>query len=481
MEPLGSGGGPKEDNTTALLVRSTAQEWTKGSILAVDAGVQLGKITRILDDHLPDVKVRPAIVTSGPFKGLALPHASSAANAVHVTGTLVDTYLITHPHLDHISGFVVNTASLTRAKRLAGLPKTIKAFKEHIFNNIIWPNLSDENDGAGLVTYMRLVEGGSPALGNGDDKGYMEICDGLTVKAWSVSHGHCIEKHTHRGSSASLHPVVDAAGVPLIDASPLGRSISSGARSPKHPRNSRMSPHPASNYAAAYSQPTETREETCVYDSSAYFIRDIATGREILVFGDVEPDSISLHPRNQRVWIDAAPKVASGKLGGVFIECSYDDSQEDSMLFGHMAPRHLIMELRILATEVEASKQEQQETKKRKRQSNGDSLDHPNRRHSPRGAARQGSPLPNMQASPVSPLTQCRLPDILPPDNDSIPEKFSTAPLNGVKVVLIHIKEKLNDGPDEGDIILGQLKEYEEEIGLGCEFVISREGQAVFL
>jgi hypothetical protein len=36
-------------------------------------------------------------------------------------------------------------------------------------SQIIWPNLSDENNGAGLVTYMRLVDGGSPAIG-GDGK-----------------------------------------------------------------------------------------------------------------------------------------------------------------------------------------------------------------------------------------------------------------------------------------------------------------------
>ena len=66
------------------------------------------------------------------------------ANAGWITRSLVDTFLITHPHLDHISGFVVNTAGLggTRPKRLAGLPGTVEAFKNHIFNVSLSVNLS---------------------------------------------------------------------------------------------------------------------------------------------------------------------------------------------------------------------------------------------------------------------------------------------------------------------------------------------------
>lgn len=52
--------------------------------------------------------------------------------------------------------------------------------------NVIWPNLSDENNGAGLVTYMRLVEGGSLAIGDGPGRGYVEVCEGLSVKTWSM-------------------------------------------------------------------------------------------------------------------------------------------------------------------------------------------------------------------------------------------------------------------------------------------------------
>lgn len=78
-------------------------------------------------------------------------------------------------------------------------------------------------------------------------------------------------------------------------------------------------------------------------DSSAtYFIRDSATGKELIIFGDVEPDSISSNPRNKRIWQQAAPKIVSGNLSGIFIECSYDDSRDEDMLFGHLSPRYLV-------------------------------------------------------------------------------------------------------------------------------------------
>lgn len=164
--------------------------------MAVDGGVHLSALTCIIADALPSPPptVLPHTLVDGPFAGLPLHYKSAEANATHVAGTLIDTFLVTHPHLDHISGFVVNTASIpgSRLKKLAALPGTIQALKNHIFN-IIWSNLSDENNGAGLLTYLRLVKGGSPALDDSQGRGYLEACDGLLVKTWSVSHGHCIE------------------------------------------------------------------------------------------------------------------------------------------------------------------------------------------------------------------------------------------------------------------------------------------------
>jgi cAMP phosphodiesterase len=487
-----------EDNTTAFLVRSTATGWKKGSVLAVDAGVHLASIVRILENHpsdsSPDHADKPVTLINGPFEGLEIPHSLAKSNAAYITRTLVGTYLITHPHLDHISGFVVNTAALqgSRPKVLAGLPSTIEAFKDHIFNNVIWPNLSDENNGAGLVTYRRLVEGGSPALGQGDDKGYIEICEGLGVKTLSVSHGHCIERHSHRGSNVGLASSPPPYGSPPQTRQRTGSQV---LNPPLFGRSPSVTNIPSLDMRMA-----DVQERICVYDSSAYFIRDIATGKEVLIFGDVEPDAISLWPRNKQVWIEAAPKIASGRLGGILIECSFDDSQTDDRLYGHLAPRYLIEELKALADEVElykkgkeqATSKERPTSKKRKRLSA--TLEEGARQHLPRTrSGRTSSPSPRSRTR--SQQTETAVTEAGGSEAHTAEAKSVTAgadsrfslrgknkfPLKGVKIVIIHVKDTLDDGPGMGTKILEELTRYEEEEQIGCEFVISKMGQAVYL
>ncbi|KAI8627416.1 cAMP phosphodiesterase class-II [Xylariaceae sp. FL1651] len=487
---LGAGGGPQEQNVTALLVRSLNTGWTRGSVVALDAGVHLSAITRILEKTQPQdlgtAVALPHVLETGPFAGMEITSASATTNAGHVTRNLIDTFLITHPHLDHISGFVINTAGLpgTRPKRLAGLPSTISAFKQHIFNNVIWPNLSDENNGAGLVTFTRLVEGGSPALGEGDGKGYLEISDGLSVKLFSVSHGHCIEKHPHRGSSAS---------------SRYGSfDVSAMASSRGAPGSNAASGPPSLFRTSAAGQ---EKESICVYDSSAYFIRDNATGREVLMFGDVEPDSISLSPRNLGVWQEAAPRIANGNLAAIFIECSFDDSQTDDRLFGHLTPRYIIQEMKALAAAVEIAHQASSKldsTKKRKRKASevhrrasvtaaGEGGDHsvspkstrPSKKSagSVSGTEHSGANTPHL----TTPTAEMTLREFEAKTVPIFQDSQSTQALTGLKVVIIHVKDKLTDGEPPGDTILRELLEHEREAQLGCEFVISNTGQSFML
>ncbi|KAI2621882.1 cAMP phosphodiesterases class-II-domain-containing protein [Xylaria nigripes] len=344
---------------------------------------------------------------------------SASTNAGYVTRHLIDTYLITHPHLDHISGFVINTAGLpgTRPKRLA-------------------------EQWGWLVTYMRLVEGGSPALGEGDGKGYLEITEGLGVKIFGISHGHCIERHAHRGSTA-------ASGPPSLFKT-----------------------------SAAMVQ---DKDPICVYDSSAYFIRDNDTGREILM-----KQQLALRTET---------------LAAIFIECSYDNSQSDDRLFGHLSPRYVIQEMQALGFAVEMARQASRLdlTKKRKRElsvtnnyvvevgigPNGEDrpLSPKSGRPAKKGpvsmtSAEQGGTntphLPTAAAEMSLADFECKTKSVI-----RTPQ-FANA-LKGLKVVIIHIKEKLVDGDDPGDIILEQLLEAEEEAQLGCEFVISGPGQSFLL
>lgn len=88
-----------------------------------------------------------------------------------------------------------------------------------------------------------------------------------------------------------------------------------------------------------------------VYESAAYFLRNNLTERELLFFGDVEPDSISSKPQTINAWRAAAPKIPH-TLASIFIECSWTSDRPDHLLFGHLNPVHLVDELVALAVEV---------------------------------------------------------------------------------------------------------------------------------
>ncbi|KIV99727.1 hypothetical protein, variant [Verruconis gallopava] len=538
---LGSGGGPNEDNVTGFLVRSTACDWQqRNGVLAVDAGTHLSAICRILLEHFPLVadpsprdrgstkspaaspsgdvlseendessttserSPSPELTTiqSGPFQGATFPHRSARANAVHFVREHVDSYLITHPHLDHIAGFAMNTAAFhntSRPKKLAALPFTVNSIKQHVFNDIIWPNLTDEDDGVGFVTFQRLAEGGNLALGEGHSRGFIEVCNGLAVKGFKVSHGTCASapKSDRRGSRETIERQTQ---------------VNQGSHTPHHVHHSHnRSVNHSHNTAAnkvegsgisdggrrssVFSQQSQPGTPTFftgqdpiaqpVVDSSAYFIRAEHSGREILIFGDVEPDSISLSPRTHIVWAEAAPKIAAGLLSGIFIECSYDDSQSDSILFGHLAPRHLIAELQTLADMVAERRRELNEKigKKRKRFSSHTA----------------GRPRPNKDGSAANTPTSDDLmhdiihqEDILPlptPTSAKVPVtplKDIEPPLKGVKVIIIHVKDSMTDGPLAGDLIMRDLKAHEQRLSdqgkpLGCTFEISKSGDSYFL
>ncbi|KAJ4303996.1 3',5'-cyclic-nucleotide phosphodiesterase pde1 [Collariella sp. IMI 366227] len=502
-------------NVTAFLVRSIASGWAKGSVVAVDAGVHLSAIKGILGETQParlgeeKGPQLPHTLETGPFAGLQLPSATADANAAHIHKDLIETYLITHPHLDHIAGFVINTAGLpgSRPKRVAGLPSTITALKTHVFNNVIWPNLSDENNGAGLVTFTRLVEGGSPALGEGEGRGYLEICNGLAVKIWSVSHGHCIERHSHRGSSSTRHGSFDASALPMQGMPSPSRNLAQHTSLPTNigailQQHERMQSSPGGRRGSSFSGAGQSIDDSvCVYDSSAYFIRDVTTGREILMFGDVEPDSVSLSPRNRQVWEEAAPKIASGNLTGIFIECSYDDSRCVERLFGHLTPRYISEEMTALAEEVIAARQEKTtpnySDKKRKRVGEPDTGSLPKRKSTPQLTASRDHRVPDHPLSPkvstpaaasvpqpalsrttattATTSTTCPRPSPAHPplrsaisqgdddDDDglslgspriqvSVPDAdpLSSYHSDGLKVVIIHVKESMVDGVKAG-------------------------------
>lgn len=445
---------------------------------------------------------------------------------------------------------------------------------------------------------MRLNEGGSPAMGNPD--GYLEFNEGLAVKVWSVSHGHNVEHQTHRIGSGSgpntRYGSLDASsGMPA--------SFNTGMLSPRSVAHYNASPNMLNLFQQQQQQQLNFAHERansllpgssmpmpgapgrgptislagggsghsptgipCTYDSSSYFIRDVETGVEVLIFGDVEGDSISANPRNLRIWLEAAPKIVAGKLKAILIECSYDDSRPVDRLFGHLTPHFLIEEMRVLAAEVKHARtqavldrvKEQHDGggtrrgSKRKREyfdSDGTMINgrrRPTRAVTTRdfgtlttssaaAATAVSTPPGGVPSEPVSPMTskgglaaqqaelqlqqqaQTSQPFTLrsagrsytadsslspgtsisyvvpqPAPQDSLAEdagedEEGRGELEGLKVVIIHMKDTMDDEPPIGDIILEELQDHESEmvdnglVGLGCEWVISEAGMSLLL
>lgn len=169
-------------------------------MIAVDAGTLLAGIIRTLECNKTEpTEDGTCVVKEGAFAGLSLPYKTPQANAAHIFRETLGAVLVTHPHLDHLSGLAINTPMLEAGsgpKSLAALPSVVSAIKNHLFNDVIWPNLSDEDGGAGLLTYQRFVEGGNPRFGRGATRGYVRACHGLLTKCLSASHGRCRQRHS---------------------------------------------------------------------------------------------------------------------------------------------------------------------------------------------------------------------------------------------------------------------------------------------
>lgn len=378
----------------------------------------------------------------------------------------------------------MNTASFSHAdpKKIVAPPAVINSLAKHVFNDIIWPNLSDENNGVGLLTYHRLEP----------ESEYVEVANGISAQVRLVSHGHCMKTmHVHASRNNS------SAGISVSPASPAAVQQPAFASSP------------------------------CVMDSSVYFLRCDVTGKEIMMWGDVEPDSVSIDIRNHYAWREAAKKFVAGKLTAIFIECSYDDDQPKAMLFGHLAPTYLLEELWEMAKNVIAMRKEMERERrdrlKRKRMSNPDlsamhpaNHPHPPRRGSVGTAVRTPPPEEPDSSLPLStddngehhPLSfqDYNLYHQDHPDNPTESEYTTTSfpsatvsnnvtsstlthscvglsnnmeelPLEGLLVVITHVKDPLTDGVDVKARILEDLEKGQEKAGrLGCRFKCAERG-----
>jgi 3',5'-cyclic-nucleotide phosphodiesterase len=83
------------------------------------------------------------------------------------------------------------------------------------------------------------------------------------------------------------------------------------------------------------------------YPSTAFLIQ--SENNYLLYFGDTGADAVENSNNIQNIWQQIAPLIRNHSLRAIFIETSYSNSQADKMLYGHLTPHWLLLELDQLA------------------------------------------------------------------------------------------------------------------------------------
>ncbi|KAH3686123.1 hypothetical protein WICPIJ_002907 [Wickerhamomyces pijperi] len=172
---LGSSGGPLEGSTCSILVKPSNITYeeiihnkVKDCLAVIDAGSFMGKLCDILNDEIYQNPVSLTqrllnnytdTLTLGQFKtnenGVVVKSElglrSLGMSPMELTFTiqeLANTYLITHSHLDHVLALGINSAAYGSSypKQVYGLPLTIDGLQDHIFNDVLWPDLTSIKD-----------------------------------------------------------------------------------------------------------------------------------------------------------------------------------------------------------------------------------------------------------------------------------------------------------------------------------------------
>ncbi|KAG6832733.1 hypothetical protein H0H92_012305 [Tricholoma furcatifolium] len=293
---VGAGGGPDETNLSAYLFKPHDAEWHDGT-LALEAGSAQGALTAVLrqDPHLfsSSNSLFPKSYTAPEIYSFLRLELSSTSRASDTNDLSIRCFLITHAHLDHISGLVMSAGSLRGPRKRVYATKETLHDLENVFSDRIWPNLASWNEGD---EDYKLLYSQSVLLS--------------FLSLWTFIESDLTRLHTDN-QYTMIYPDISVRTMPI-----------------NHGRNERG-----------------------FYGSAAFFIRHDIHDREFLFFGDVEPDELAPEPRTINVWRAAAPKIPQ-KLSAIFIECSWPSDRSDDTLYGHLNPIHLVNELVALATEV---------------------------------------------------------------------------------------------------------------------------------
>jgi cAMP phosphodiesterase len=150
--PLGVRGGLDESNLSSYMAAAAGTQ----EYICLDAGTLYSGIRKAVDNG-------------------ALPSPAS-----RVLQRSIKAYFISHPHLDHVAGLIMNSPE-DSAKNIYGLAACLKVLEEKYFTWESWANFGDEGEKPLLKKYhyVTMEPGREMAIDHTP----------LSVKAFALSHG----------------------------------------------------------------------------------------------------------------------------------------------------------------------------------------------------------------------------------------------------------------------------------------------------
>ncbi|PIF32301.1 3',5'-cyclic-nucleotide phosphodiesterase [Flavobacterium sp. 9] len=149
--PLGIKGGIDEKNLSAYLVAPT----NTNDFISLDAGTINAGIEKAIENKV--FKVQTSEVLRKYIKG----------------------YFISHAHLDHVSGLIINSPA-DSSKTVYATEKCMEMMENHYFNDQTWANFGDKGPGTPLKKYHFQT------LNIGEETPITNTT--MTVKAFPLSH-----------------------------------------------------------------------------------------------------------------------------------------------------------------------------------------------------------------------------------------------------------------------------------------------------
>lgn len=138
---LGTRGGVVDDNLTAFMVGERGGT----EYVLLDGGTVIDGLTRALE--------KGNLTHLSPGKTLHI-------RPLDILRNHVKAVMISHPHLDHVSGFVMATPGDTEHP-IYGLDETLNDLRDHLFNWVLWPNFTNEGENPlNKYTLQRLSNAG---------------------------------------------------------------------------------------------------------------------------------------------------------------------------------------------------------------------------------------------------------------------------------------------------------------------------------